>query len=97
MAQRISRGPSALCRPGTPARLDQPVRPRRRAARALPRLHGPAHAGRVDWPAKAIQARAPIYHRHRGARGRGAARADVLRKERRMEQALDSEGRIGQR
>ena len=72
MAQRISRAKRALQRaPPGPAR-----RPRRRAARALPRLHGrprgPGGPGRRGDPA-----RPPTHPRHRGTGGARAARADA--------------------
>src|SRR5229473_7099081 len=71
MAQRISRAKRPAGAPPGPAR-----RPRRRAARALPRLHGrprgPGGPGRRGDPA-----RPPTHPRHRGTGGARAARADA--------------------
>jgi RNA polymerase sigma factor (sigma-70 family) len=72
MAQRISRAKRRLAgTPPGPAR-----RPRRRAARALPHLHGrprgPGGPGRRGDPA-----RPPAHPRHRGTGGARAARADA--------------------
>jgi hypothetical protein len=87
MVQRISRAKRAL----QERRPDQPGGPRRRAERALPRLHGrsrgPGGPGRRRDPA-----RPPARARHRGPEARGLL-ALMLLNHARLPARLDPEGR----